>query len=62
MDLKPSWDTAPEWARYLAMDETGRWYWFQDKPKCAPGQWAPGITKFYPAKCPNWQTTLEEKP
>ena len=29
---KPSWDDAPEWARYLAQDDDGWWYWFDEKP------------------------------
>lgn len=26
---KPSWDTAPEWANYLAMDGNGEWFWYE---------------------------------
>lgn len=29
---KPSWDSAPEWANYLAMDEDGTWWWYQNEP------------------------------
>lgn len=29
---KPSWDNAPEWAKYLAMDEDGSWFWYQYQP------------------------------
>lgn len=31
--MKPSWDGAPEWANYLAMDSDGGWYWYQCKPE-----------------------------
>lgn len=30
--MKPSWDDAPAWANYLAMDKSGRWYWYEYKP------------------------------
>lgn len=30
--MKPSWSTAPEWAKWLAMDEDGVWFWFEFKP------------------------------
>lgn len=30
---KPSWSDAPEWAQWLAMDDDGTWYWFEDEPK-----------------------------
>ena len=29
---KPSWDSAPEWAEYLAKDDYGRWYWYEHEP------------------------------
>ena len=32
MNMKPSWDDAPEWAQWLAMDEDGRWWWYEEKP------------------------------
>lgn len=30
--IKPSWDNAPEWANWLAMDADGTWYWYNVKP------------------------------
>ena len=32
MDNKPNWKDAPEWAKFLAMDEDGEWHWYQYKP------------------------------
>jgi len=29
---KPSWDTAPSWAQWLAQDEDGCWNWFALPP------------------------------
>ena len=37
--MKPSWDTAPDWAEYLAMDEDGEWYWYENKPTIAKDCW-----------------------
>ena len=30
--MKPLWDDAPEWARWLAVNKRGNWYWFEFKP------------------------------
>ena len=30
--MKPSWDEAPEWANWLAMDGNGLWYWYEVEP------------------------------
>lgn len=30
--MKPSWDDAPEWANWLAVDGDGCWYWYEEKP------------------------------
>jgi hypothetical protein len=34
--IKPSWDEAPDFAQFLAMDGDGIWVWFQDKPEWGP--------------------------
>lgn len=38
--MKPSWSDAPEWAKYLAMDEDGEWFWYENKPDLASIWWA----------------------
>ena len=30
--MKPDWRDAPEWASWLAQDDGGWWYWYEDKP------------------------------
>jgi len=30
--MKPSWDDAPEWAQWLAIDFDGEWIWFECEP------------------------------
>ena len=34
---KPSWESAPDWANWLAMDEDGTWFWYETKPLVAEG-------------------------
>ena len=31
VDVKPSWDNAPDWANWLTYDKDG-WYWWEDMP------------------------------
>lgn len=30
---KPSWNTAPEWAKHLTFDTSMRWLWSEKKPE-----------------------------
>lgn len=32
MTTKPNWNNAPEWAKYLAMDSSGEWWWYENEP------------------------------
>lgn len=36
---KPSWNDAPEWARWLARDDDGDWYWYESKPNWDRGMY-----------------------
>lgn len=36
---KPEWSDAPKWARFLAMDNNARWYWFENEPDFGHGEW-----------------------
>ena len=29
---KPDWKDAPRWARWLALDDDGQWWWHSSKP------------------------------
>lgn len=74
---KPSWDNAPEWAKWLACDGAGKymcqWWWFPHKPQqiASPGVW--WCTGTLSAKFSgnsadiewaesNWLESLEERP
>ena len=60
---KPKWEDAPPWARYLAMDECGRWYWYECKPTHDSDEWKPIAGRFEGAEIPiNWMGTLEQRP
>ena len=37
--MKPDWKDAPEWANYLAMDEDGSWWWFENEPYTDGDAW-----------------------
>jgi len=31
--MKPDWNDAPEWAKFLAMDGDGSWSWHEHEPE-----------------------------
>jgi len=65
---KPSWRGAPEWAEWLAQDDSGEWYWYAAKPT------HPGMKSWWPtpgdknAQCGkgevlgDWRDTLKKRP
>lgn len=63
--MKPDWQYAPEWARYLAMNKDGRWHWYEYKPVARFTSWwehregkAVPVPMFYQ----DWRDTLETRP
>ena len=65
--MKPSWDEAPEWASWLAMDEDGSWGWFESEPEVSDDfeVWDSAYT-YLPAKKyygdEYWTDSLERRP
>lgn len=59
--IKPEWSNAPEWANYMAMDQSGKWFWFENEPKLdeAEGIWRPNMGKNTPAL--HWTETTERR-
>lgn len=65
---KPSWKDAPKWAKWLAMDADGFWWWYEEEPVANEKSlsWGPlnggdCIRAF--AKPPkNWRETLTHRP
>ena len=62
---KPSWDDAPEWANYLAMDSDGEWYWFEKEPLIHDCVWMPsggGEILYSGIDGSSWDRSLEPRP
>lgn len=62
-----TWEEAPKWANYRAMDTSGRWYWYEKRPKYwyyiwrrVSGKFAYSHTTENPALDPT--KTLKERP
>jgi hypothetical protein len=59
---KPSWNDAPSWAEYLAMNHDGKWRWHQHEPKAlSNGTWQAKEGSNTSAER-GWFDTLEKKP
>jgi hypothetical protein len=64
--MKPDWNDAPEWAKFLAQDKDRDWWWHEVEPKIdwAFEEWfCEARHKF--AGDPvvvNWEKTLEPRP
>lgn len=63
---KPSWDDAPEWARWLAQDEDGQWKWLggHGMPVKYVDGWTAVKFKVYcnGMALGDWRDTLEKRP
>jgi hypothetical protein len=63
LEMKPNWSTAPDFARYLAMDDDGEWYWYEEKPTIELNDIWHTCGRHQLALCPpSWRDTLEERP
>lgn len=61
--MKPDWKDAPEWANYLAMDEDGKWYWYEHEPVLMGGYWTVKRGSFSSAETEqHWTETKEARP
>jgi hypothetical protein len=58
------WTTAPPWAKFVAMDSTGEWFWYEEKPSYPLGgsdwKWKKGKVAQVVHK--NTHKTLQERP
>jgi hypothetical protein len=59
---KPLWSDSPSWARYLAQDDDGGWFWFQNKPTYGQFGWMINGGRYLRARPTDCRATLEEKP
>jgi hypothetical protein len=61
--MKPNWKDAPPWANYLAMDEDGCWYWYNNKPSRKHNSWKEEDGHLEIAEWSvNWKESLEQRP
>lgn len=63
---KPDWSTAPSWAKFLAMDADGEWFWFENEPTVRYDLWGrPAAGMCLIANLVDvveWTDTLETRP
>jgi len=64
--MKPDWKDAPEWAKWLALNEYGEWWWYEMEPLLfyMAGHWhaESGRKLRVSPDMVNWQDSLEAKP
>ena len=63
--MKPSWNDAPEWANYLAMDNNCEWWWYENKPELDNdvSEWDfDRRSKIQSVPQLNWEDSLEMRP
>lgn len=64
--MKIDWSAAPEWAKYAAMDKSGKCYYYEDKPNLGEISWlSSGMIDLVESEKPNdkhWKLTLTERP
>jgi hypothetical protein len=61
---KPNWKDAPSWAKYVAQDGSGAWYWYKKKPSMGNYGWLDITGDFMKCKPSNdnWKQTVEKRP
>lgn len=68
MSIKPSWKSAPDWAKYLAQDGDGTWYWYEERPSVSPLSrvWSRTSSTSKQMRCldntEEWRVTMERRP
>lgn len=61
--MRPEWSKAPPWAKYIAMDRDGVWFWHENEPTLGSRDWqSMGQISFAGEDAFNWKTTMEERP
>lgn len=61
--MKPEWSNAPAWANFLAMDESGHWYWYKNEPCPVDGHWRADDHGMWAEQSDReWRHTLEGRP
>ncbi len=62
------WDALPDWVQWVAMDEDGQWWQYQEEPRQAKTVWGESIctraskAHFIRFTAPDWRTSLRQRP
>ena len=60
--MKPDWRDAPEWAKWLAMDQNGEWHWYEERPSHGMESWIPMDGRMlYSGADSCWKDSLEQR-
>ena len=62
--MKPNWRDAPDWAKWLALDEDGQWNWFERMPDRFSGFLGGDVGRRKTAQESDeeWKHSLDERP
>lgn len=61
--LKIDWEAAPDWAKYVAMDADGEWYFYEKKPELHSCSWNTNRRyEYITTEADNWDKSLQERP
>jgi hypothetical protein len=61
--MKPNWKDAPEWAQWLAQDESGDWWWYENEPEAGDNTWwSDEVHDRAIKENGEWRETLEQRP
>ncbi|NII73956.1 hypothetical protein FHW84_002529 [Dyella sp. SG562] len=62
--MKPDWKDAPEWAKWLAQDDNGKWFWYEVQPDQRICSWGDMGGRYQEALSGDggWRATLEKRP
>lgn len=61
---KPSWSGSPEWARWLAQDSDGGWWFYRNEPTLDSPVWR-GVDRYFSKSgdtIGDWRDTIEKRP
>lgn len=59
---KPSWEDAPKWANWLAMDKDGSWFWYEYPPEKGEETFLAARARAINAILKGWENSVEERP
>ena len=60
--MKPDWKDAPEWAKWIAKDLSGQWWWYENKPERRATRWVAQNGKCDPENISHWEDSLQQRP